>query len=345
MRGLRRSGSQSPSPGSSPRDMCLSDGGDTLDSDDDMFFDGPKDSSFVFSVTEGTPSPKKQGGTGVLKKKYQPRDSGIVVTDDEGMSMNLATGGTMGASESLGGLARGDYLSVMPRASTSVSSIYSDVDQELVTPGYGPYANSGWPDAVIVRGSGFDDTTYRGEGGVRIGMGSGADDTDGVDAFILRTLAAATKGPKDRRGSEGAYGVKRMPGTPVKKVKTTNNLGGNGERPWQSAVAAKVGFGFGFGMDADISRAKAGKPRKSMPAVYPCKSKGDSDSEGEDDSPSSRKEARYEGLGLGKPRGGPFSGTKWLIRRSSSSIFLSADGSGAGTPTKPQGRSRFNRSH
>jgi len=35
--------------------MCLSDGGETPGSDDDdnddMFFDSPKDSSFVFSVT------------------------------------------------------------------------------------------------------------------------------------------------------------------------------------------------------------------------------------------------------------------------------------------------------
>jgi mitosis inhibitor protein kinase SWE1 len=78
------------SPGSSPRVMCLSDGGETQgsdDDDDDMFFDGPKDSSFVFSVTEGTPSPTKQSGPGVLQKKYKPRDSGVVVTDDEGTSM------------------------------------------------------------------------------------------------------------------------------------------------------------------------------------------------------------------------------------------------------------------
>ena len=46
--------------------------------------------------------------------------------------------------------------------------------------------------------------------------------------------------------------------------------------------------------------------------MYPCKSKGDTDSERKDDedSPSSRKEARYEGLGLGELRGGAFSGTK-----------------------------------
>src|SRR6266849_3664157 len=102
--------------------------------------------------------------------------------------------GTIGASGSLGSLARRDYLSVMPRASTSVSSIYSDVDQELVTPGFGPCTGSGWPDAVIVRGSGFDDAAHRGEGGIRVGMdgGGGSDDAD-VGAVILRTLTAATK--------------------------------------------------------------------------------------------------------------------------------------------------------
>ena len=55
-----------------------------------------------------------------------------------------------------------------------------------------------------------------------------------------------TKGLKERRGSAGGYGMKKMPGTPVKKVKTSHNFGG--DRPWQSAVAAKVGFGFGFGL-------------------------------------------------------------------------------------------------
>jgi mitosis inhibitor protein kinase SWE1 len=104
------------------------------------------------------------------------------------------------------------------------------------------------------------------------------DDAD-VDVFILCTLMAATKGPKERRGSGGAYGMKKRPGTPVKKVKTNHNL--RGDRPWQSVVAAKVGGS-----------------RKSMPAVYPCESRSDTDSQGEEESPSSRKEARYEGLGL-----------------------------------------------
>jgi hypothetical protein len=63
--------------------MCLLDRGETQGSDDDddgMFFDGLKDS----------------------------RDSGVVVTDNEGTSMSMGMDGTIGASGSLGGLTCGD---------------------------------------------------------------------------------------------------------------------------------------------------------------------------------------------------------------------------------------------
>lgn len=51
-----------------------------------------------------------------------------------------------------------------------------------MTPGFGPCAGPGWPGAVIVRGSGFGDVVYRGEG-VRVGRGGGGrgDDAE-VDA-------------------------------------------------------------------------------------------------------------------------------------------------------------------
>jgi len=53
------------------------------------------------------------------------------------------------------------------------------------------------------------------------------------------------------------------------------------------------GVRFWVWVDGDmISKAKAGGPRKSIPAVYPCKSRSDTDLEGEEESPSSRKEAR-----------------------------------------------------
>ena len=41
-----------------------------------------------------------------------------------------------------------------------------------------------------------------------------------------------------------------MPRTPV-KVKTSHNLVGDGDRPWQSVVAAKVRYGLGFGLDIE----------------------------------------------------------------------------------------------
>lgn len=83
-----------------------------------------------------------------------------------------------------------------------------------------------------------------------------------------------------------------MPGTQVKKVKKNHNLGG--DQPWQSVVAAKVGFG--FGLDGDISKAKVDESRDSLLAVYLCKSMSDTDSEVEE-SQSYRKEARYKGMG------------------------------------------------
>jgi hypothetical protein len=68
--------------------LNLSDGGEThtFDDDDDMFF-GPKDSLFVFSVTEGTLSPRRHRGAGALKKKYEWRNSGVISCDDEGTGM------------------------------------------------------------------------------------------------------------------------------------------------------------------------------------------------------------------------------------------------------------------
>jgi hypothetical protein len=46
---------------------------------------------------------------------------------------------------------------------------------------------------------------------------------------------------------------------PVKKVKTSHNLGGNGDRPWQSAVAVKVRYGFGFGLDMEVILTRKGR--------------------------------------------------------------------------------------
>ncbi|KAH7888468.1 hypothetical protein F5I97DRAFT_1803764 [Phlebopus sp. FC_14] len=301
---LRRSALITSSPESSPPSIPQPD-------EDDMFFEpGPPETSFVFSVTEGTPSPRSQKARELLPSKYKPRDSGVVLSDDEDASNR-----------------EGDFLSTMARTSTSASSLYSDAGDDLVTPGVVPSANSGWPTAVVL--SGLDD-------GDRTFSRMNEDSVD-VDAFILRTLATG--------GKHSSEESKKPPGTPVKKPKTSYLAG---DRPWQSAVAAKVGFnGLDLGT-APVGKAKNG-PRKSLPAAFPPlgarmrKGKtnlhgSDSDEEGEN-SPSSRKEGKYEGLGLGRPPApcgpaAPVTRTRWLMRRSSSGAFSSGSETSIATPTR-----------
>ncbi|KAJ7076348.1 hypothetical protein B0H15DRAFT_864230 [Mycena belliarum] len=279
-----------PSPRSSPP-LIPSEPDD--DDEQDMFFGGAShpDSSFSFNVDSGTPSPRtKKAGAGIAKK-FNSRDSGVALSEDD---------------------EDGDHL--MPGASTSVSSIFSD--EGLCTPGLEPEAGSGWPSVVVGEISAF-------EGGLN------------VDAFIQRTLATASKstGPS-------AQQVKKAPGTPVKRVKTSYLAG---DRPWQSAVAHKVGLP-GFSWEPKQGKA----PRKSLPAVFPAlrrrhgKAPLDptTDSEGEDESPSGRRD-KYVGLGLGRPgKGGVAGRARWLTRRSSSGAFSSGSDTAslAGTPTRPKGR-------
>lgn len=294
-----------PSPGSSP--VSLPHGShDVADDEDDMFFEpcGPPETSFVFSVTEGTPSPRSTEGKKMLPLKYKPRDSGVSFSDDEDASHSAGTS-----------------LSAMPHTSTSASSLNSDIGDDLITPGI-PGPNSGWPAAFVISGS---DDDFR------------ADDRVDVDAFILRTLASG--------GKPSAEESKKPPGTPVKKLKNAY-LGGN--RPWQSAVAAKVGFNFG---GVDLGTAPAGKikngPRKSLPAAFPLLStkkgvdlQGSDEDEDEENSPSTRKEAnKYDGLGLGRPPvpcgpAGPVERTRWLMRRSSSGAFSNGSDTSLTTPTR-----------
>ncbi|KAJ7178336.1 hypothetical protein C8R43DRAFT_973022 [Mycena crocata] len=273
-----------PSPRSSP--PCIPN---ELDDDDeqDMFFGATRpDSSFSFSVTAGTPSPRTKKADAAIAKKYSLRDSGVALSEDDDDA---------------------DHL--MPRASTSVSSIYSD--EGLVTPGIEPEVGSGWPSVVV------------GEDGALEG---GVD----VDAFIRRTLAA---------GSKASAPARKAPGTPVKRVKTSYLTS---ERPWQSAVAHKVGLP-GFSWEPKNGKA----PRKSLPAVFPALGRKhgkapldpSTDSEGDDDSPSGRRD-KYVGLGLGRPGKGGIARTRWLTRRSSSGAFSSGSDTAslAGTPTRPKGR-------
>lgn len=291
----------SPSPGSSPASLAV--GNTSLPSpeqdDEEIFFGGAHDGSFVFRLTEDTPSPKSKKP---LPRKCTLRDSGIVISDEDEM---VPSGSSISADRML-------------RASTSVSSISSDVDEGLITPGITPESLSGWPSEVFVQGS--DDSV----------VNTKQDRLD-VDSFIMRTLEAGSKGP----GIE----PKKVPGTPVKKIRTTYLTG---ERPWQSAVAAKTGLRD----DCDFKKM----PRKSLPAAFPPLSKrthkGSSDStesEGEEDSPIMRRD-RYTGLGLGRPpppgkETSAIPRSRLLMRRSSSGAFSSGTDSASmsSTPTRANG--------
>ena len=240
------------------------------------------DSSFSFSMT-GSPDSKSDEA---IPTKYRPRDSGVVLSDDEEWSRF------------------GDPQSIMPGTSTSVNSVFSD--DGLVTPVLGPGAASGWPAPNIADFIG--DTSVNAED----------------DAMILRTLATASRpGPE-----EG----KKIPGTPVKKVKTAYM---SGNRPWQSAVARKV-------VSVLDTESKKGKvPRKSMPSAFPLMGRKalDSDSE-EEDSPSNRKK-KYPDVGMGRPSAAPaakdglFPKARWLMRRSSSGGLSNDSGSASSRNVTP----------
>ena len=219
-----------------------------------------------------------------------------------------------------------NHLAV-PVASTSANSLQSDDEDSLVTPGITPDTSSGWPRVFI---TGTDDV---GGKDLQLVARDGID----VDAFIMRTLAAASKGPEN--------GKKKVPGTPVKRVKTAYLA----ERPWQSAVAAKIDR-----EDWDTRKGKV--PRKSLPAAFPGLGQKAGkltldeyiDSE-EEESPSGRKD-KYIGLGLGRPSaptpqdGLPLmSRTRWLMRRSSSGGFSSGSESqsSSGTPTRVKGKGLY----
>lgn len=274
-----------------------------MEVDEDMFF-GP-DPSFVLNVTSGTPPQSKTA----LPMKFKHRNS-LLVSDEDDM---LSTGSS----------AAGDLLQAMPKASTSVTSIFSD--DGLMTPGAASEGHSDWPTTAI-----YDDAEDN-QHPYGLPSEAGVD----VDAFIIRTLAAASKGPH--------LLPKRIPGTPVKKVRMS--YFGN-ERPWQSAVASKVSLRDDFNFNKKA-------PRKSLPAAFPpigtksSKLTGDqaTDSEDEQESPITRRE-KYANLGLGQPplhagknvvSGIPRS--RWLMRRSSSGAFSSGSDSVslANTPTRSKG--------
>lgn len=281
------------SPGSSPFAPGGADaqGDRSVEMDDaDMFF--AADDAFHMRVPISPPPPAR-----ALPMKY----SGAGSDEDEMPSTGSSAGGFA--------------VRTMPQASTSGSSICSD--DGLVTPGVTPEAPSGWPPVG---------------GSPRVFSGDAVEDAHpyvDVDAFIVRTLAAAAKA--------GAM-PKRAPGTPVKKARMA--FFGNA-RPWQSAVAQKVApreeAGAGVGGKA---------PRKSLPAAFQGVGEAsarlsatDTEEECEEDSPSVRRDReRYVGLGLGQPHAPALQQqrTRWFMRRSSSGAFSSGSepASASNTPTR-----------
>ena len=295
----------SPSPDSSPARLSFQQPRQSsVDNDEDMFFGGGlHNSSFQLCVTKGTPSPRSRRlDPGTLQRKYRPRDSGVVISDDDDYGSSLTSS------------SNGDHLNIVPPASMSAGSLYSDADDGLVTPGVAPESGSGWPgSAIFVRGT--DDNSLR-------NSMDGRDAEVNVDEFIMRTLSTASK---------NSEGTKRAPDTPVKKQKTTF-LGI--DRPWQSAMAPKVGLRY----QLDNRTAKA--PRKSLPADFSRRLEDETDSEQEDDSPIARRD-KYSGLGLGRPqppllREGHPARTRLLMRRTSSGAFSSGSDTASmlGTPTR-----------
>lgn len=281
-------------------------------SEEELFFSSPPHpSGFSFS---DAPSPtKKQRVEPVekLQKKFRPRDSGIVVDGDDSDD-DFIHRSPFGAK----------LLALSaPRPSGSLSSVQSQSESDgeaLVTPGVGPGPDSGWPSIGI---AGHDDELD-------------SDSSAGVDAFILRTLTANTKPSAPVPGEP-----QRIPGTPVKKVKTSHLL----ERPWQSAVAHKIGFPEFDEPQEVAARDKKSKPRKSLPAAFPGLLSArprkeavnigalDAADEDEEASPSMRKDAhKNRALTLGRPPVPLFAKsteaktrTRWLMRRSSSGAFSS----------------------
>lgn len=299
--------------------------------------------SLTVNVTQNTPSPRSKfaPASSKLEKKYRPRDSGVVLSEDD--SNNPGSHPvpdfvppaprqryTLGRSESVN--------LTIPRASTSVSTLGSS-DQELVTPVFGPSTSSCWP--LLTSSSSAASSL-------------GAPDVASVDAFIMRTLMQAAR--RDEHAPLGGSESMRPPGTPQKRVKTA--MAFSGARPWQSAVASKIGFDFGNDeVEDEVRGAKDGggkaakrskkAPRKSLPAAFPLLAKASrirgraEDTEEEsghrNGSPSEHRSA-YDGLGLGRPSVSKAAGASWLLRRSSSGAISSATSgsgsmSGDGSPT------------
>ncbi|KAI9510110.1 hypothetical protein F5148DRAFT_1282301 [Russula earlei] len=285
-------------------------------------------SSPTVNVMQSTPSPRSKISPvkSKLEKKYRPRDSGIVLSEDESNNTHVSPDFVPPVQRHRYTLGRSESVSLsMPRASTSVSTLGSgSSDQELITPIFGPSTSSGWPPLAPSSTA----------------SSLSVPDVSSVDAFILRTLMqAAQRGEHAQpRGADGGAGM-RPPGTPQKRVKTA------------AGIWCKIGFDFGNDEEEDDTEVGGAKgqaekvktrrnkkaPRKSLPAAFPLLSKtghghgrtpGAEDSDEEfgqyDTSPTERSKISYDGLGLGRPSVSKASGSRWLLRRSSSGAISSA---------------------
>ncbi|KAI5123074.1 hypothetical protein M0805_000508 [Coniferiporia weirii] len=296
-------------------------------------------SSFAFSVTADSPSPRSR----IPTKFKKPRDSGVVLSDDEAddILQPVLLQSTLSRPDPLRRPHARALTFPQPSTSYSISSEATLLDDSLVTPSNEQSKDSVWPDSSL--------------------------DISLVDEFIVKTLEAGTK--------DGGGAEKRVPNTPQKRTKTAF-LGLPVHRPWASAIPNKLarlplfdeklsGPNFGTVTDSggnagDLSVPRKGlgpnnKPRQSCPGdlKFPSidehlancgnrtKSGGSSTSE-LDNSPSRAKfnhprHRTYGDVGLGRPTA-KLNGTQFLMRRSSSGAFSTtsdaSDGSNLGTPTR-----------
>ena len=328
----------------------------------DIFFSSPptiQSGTFRFNLTAtavmNNASPTKRQrveSVEMLPKKYRPRVSGIVLDefDQRGQDTDEEIKDTS-SSWPHTHLRGPTSLTDATYPSGSLSSFQSGSDLDvLATPDIMPGPASGWPG--VVNPCEDDDSDYTSMGFITH-----------EDALILRMLNASSKStcmllPGSANGEDtgmapsGSPNAKRPPGTPVKKVKMSHLL----ERPWQSAVAHKIGFpGFGdrcgtIAGTENVDKRPKGKDRKSLPAAFPMiwgvrqrknagvmsPPKGFVEDElDEETSPTTRK---YDGLGLGKPPVPPFGSktrAQWLVRRSSSGAFSNGSEATASRNTTP----------
>ncbi|KAL5523712.1 hypothetical protein ACEPAG_7885 [Sanghuangporus baumii] len=325
---------------SPPSTPARADEESTATSPDSSFtnaFPKPADSSmqFSFSLTSDAPSPSR------IPTKFKPRDSGVVLSDDEMDEVLLSAEQTrVSQPDSLRRLhAR---VPTFPRSSASMnaSSEATLVDESFVTPSHERSRESNRPVSPC--------------------------DVSIVDEFIVKTLEAGTK--------DGAAD-KRPPGTPQKRTKTSF-LGLPVQRPWASAAIEKMDrtpfFGEKVpapnfssiedsgGSTSDFSGPKRSyglenRPRKSCPGdlgfpgreptlascIASLRSNGSAASETEMSPTDARlanntKNRNYGDVGMGRPSAKL--NASQLLRRSSSSAFSTAsdgsEGSGIGTPTR-----------